>query len=160
MILIGKTGYKSDESCSFYLGWGFVEKMKLGDGRGIVLKSKMKLRPWKNLEKKMKCGPSICGKAHNQIWQRRICGPQAHTQKTCMDFSIHALLWRPNGRHLQRCWSGRLRRPARAYARVNQLCLFSASRPFTTTPASASFFSRLPVIIGVATSRPISAAWL
>lgn len=58
------------------------------------------------------------------------------------------------------CWSGRLRRPARAYARVNQLCLFSASRPFTTTPASASFFSRLPVIIGVATSRPISAAWL
>ena len=55
--------------------------------------------------------------------------------------------WRPNGR-------------PRAYARVNQLCLFSASRPFTTTPASASFFSRLPVIIGVATSRPISAAWL
>lgn len=55
--------------------------------------------------------------------------------------------WRPNGR-------------PRAYARVNQLCLFSASRPFTTIPASASFFSRLPVIMGVATSRPISAAWL
>ena len=31
----------------------------------------MKLRPWKNLERKMKCGPSFCGKAHNQIRQRR-----------------------------------------------------------------------------------------
>ena len=61
---------------------------------------------------------------------------------------------------LDRLTASRIRRPARAYARVNQLCLFSASRPFTTTPASASFFSRLPVIIGVATSRPISAAWL
>ena len=80
--------------------------------------------------------------------------------KSVRDFSTHALsstlvlvglpgrLRRPN------------RRPARAYARVNQLCLFSASRPLTTTPASASFFSRLPVIMGVTTSRPISSAWL
>lgn len=86
-----------------------------------------------------------------------------HTKKTCMDFSIHALLTaiRPSSSTLVGPHSAsRIRRPARAYARVNQLCLFSASRPFTTTPASASFFSRLPVIIGVATSRPISAAWL
>ena len=131
-----------------------------------MLKSKMKLRPWKNLEKKMKCGPSICGMDGIQIWQRRIRGPQAHTRKkTCMDFSIHALLTavRPSSSTLAalgHLTASRIRRPARAYARVNQLCLFSASRPFTTTPASASFFSRLPVIIGVATSRPISAAWL
>ena len=43
----------------------------------------MKLRPWKNLEKKMKCGPSICGIGGIQIWQRRI---QAHTQKNVYGF--------------------------------------------------------------------------
>lgn len=121
----------------------------------------MKLRPWKNLEKKMKCGPSIYGIGGIQIWQRRISRVPLGTQKNVYgflhtrSFSSAAYVarivvlcwWRPNGR-------------PRAYARVNQLCLFSASRPFTTTPASASFFSRLPVIIGVATSRPISAAWL
>ena len=32
--------------------------MKLGDRYGLLLK----------------CGPSICGKAHNQIWQRRKSG--------------------------------------------------------------------------------------
>ena len=72
-----------------------------------------------------------------------------------------AVIFNAAGRAALGCLTAsRIRRPARAYARVNQLCLFSASRPFTTTPASASFFSRLPVIIGVATSRPISAAWL
>lgn len=130
-----------------------------------MLKSKMKLRPWKNLEKKMKCGPSICGIDGIQIWQRRIRGPQAHTQKKRVWISPYTLFRRPSDRHLQRwqpelCWSGTSCPPSPYQARVNQLCLFSASRPFTTTPASASFFSRLPVIIGVATSRPISAAWL
>lgn len=120
----------------------------------------MKLRPWKNLEKKMKCGPSICGMDGIQIWQRRISCVPLGTQKKRVWISPYTLFWQSSGCHLQRCWSGRIRRPARAYARVNQLCLFSASRLFTTTPASASFFSRLPVIIGVATSRPISAAWL
>lgn len=53
----------------------------------------MKLRPWKNLEKKMKCGPSICGMDGIQIRQRRISRVPLGTQKkTCMDFSIHALL--------------------------------------------------------------------
>lgn len=120
----------------------------------------MKLRPWKNLEKKMKCGPSICGMGGIQIWQRR-------TQKNVYGF-LHtrssdghqAVIFNAGRAALGRLTASRIRRPARAYARVNQLCLFSASRPFTTTPASASFFSRLPVIIGVTTSRPISAAWL
>lgn len=130
----------------------------------------MKLRSWKNLEKKMKCGPSIYGMDGIQIWQRRICAVcrKAH-KKTCMDFSIHALLAvirLPSSTLLVGPHWAALRRPGFGVppspyqARVNQLCLFSASRPFTTTPASASFFSRLPVIIGVATSRPISAAWL
>lgn len=130
---------------------------------GFVLKSKMKLRPWKNLEKKMKCGPSICGMGGIQIWQRRI---QAHTQKNVYGFlhtrsSLRRLTSPSSAAYVARIavLVGHFV-PARAYARVNQLCLFSASRPFTTTPASASFFSRLPVIIGVATSRPISAAWL
>ena len=61
----------------------------------------MKLRPWKNLEKKMKCGPSICGMGGIQIWQRRIVGLWPTRKKTCMDFSIHALLFgglrRPQG---------------------------------------------------------------
>lgn len=115
------------------------------------------------LEKKMKCGPSICGMGGIQIWQRRICGPQAHTQKNVYGF-LHTrssgdhqvAIFNAAGRALGRLTASR----PRPQARVNQLCLFSASRPFTTTPASASFFSRLPVIIGVATSRPISAAWL
>lgn len=131
-----------------------------------MLKSKMKLRSWKNLEKKMKCGPSICGMGGIQIWQRRISRVPLGTKKRVW-ISPYTLFRRPSGRHLQRCWSGRTGPPygvpdtaSRPQARVNQLCLFSASRPFTTTPASASFFSRLPVIIGVATSRPISAAWL
>ena len=132
-----------------------------------MLKSKMKLRSWKNLEKKMKCGPSICGIGGIQIWQRRTSSVPLGTQKNVYGF-LHtrssdghqAVIFNAAGWALGRLTASRIRRPARAYARVNQLCLFSASRPFTTTPASASFFSRLPVIIGVATSRPISAAWL
>ena len=142
----------------------------MGDGYGFVLKSKMKLRPWKNLEKKMKCGPSICGMDGIQIWQRRIRAVCRKARKKRVWISPYTLfpstlVAKSNqgcaGRAaLGRLTASRIRRPARAYARVNQLCLFSASRPFTTTPASASFFSRLPVIIGVTTSRPISAAWL
>jgi len=134
----------------------------------------------------MKCGPSICGMDGIQIRQRRVSCVPLGTQKNVYGFlhtrSSLAPKWSPSstllvGPHwaalgrltasrIRRPGFGvpdsasRIRRPARAYARVNQLCLFSASRPFTTTPASASFFSRLPVIIGVATSRPISAAWL
>ena len=46
----------------------------------------MKLRPWKNLEKKMKRGPSICGIAHNQIRQRRISSVPLGTQKNVYGF--------------------------------------------------------------------------
>lgn len=119
----------------------------------------MKLRPWKNLEKKMKCGPSIYGMDDIQIRQRRISCVPLGTQKNVYGF-LHT---RSSDGHQAAVFNaaGRaLRARPRPQARVNQLCLFSASRPFTTTPASASFFSRLPVIIGVATSRPISAAWL
>lgn len=133
-----------------------------------MLKSKMKLRPWKILEKKMKCGPSIDGMDGIQIWQRRSSACPSGHAKNVYGFLHTRSSGRANARPffnagraaLGRLTASRIRRPARAYARVNQLCLFSASRPFTTTPASASFFSRLPVIIGVATSRPISAAWL
>lgn len=104
--------------------------------------------------------PSICGKAHNQIWQCRISRVPLGTQKTCMDFSIHALSLRRRKPPAGVAGRALTRPPSPYQARVNQLCLFSASRPFTTIPASASFFSRLPVIMGVATSRPISAAWL
>ena len=45
----------------------------------------MKLWPWKNLEKKMKCGPSICGMDGIQIRQRRTCVPQG-TQKNVYGF--------------------------------------------------------------------------
>lgn len=129
-----------------------------------MLKSKMKLRSWKNLEKKMKCGPSICGMGGIQIRQCRR--PTRKKRVWIFPYTLFpgaqmVAIFNAAGRAaLGRLTASRILRPARAYARVNQLCLFSASRPFTTTPASASFFSRLPVIIGVATSRPISAAWL
>ena len=43
------------------------------------------------LEKKMKCGPSICGMGGIQIRQRRIRGPQAHTQKKRVWISPYTL---------------------------------------------------------------------
>ena len=46
----------------------------------------MKLRPWKNLEKKMKCGPSIYGMDGIQIWQRRISRVPLGTQKNVYGF--------------------------------------------------------------------------
>ena len=121
----------------------------------------------KNFGKEMKCGPSICGIGGIQIWQRRIPRAVRHAKKRVW-ISPYTLF--PStlvarvvlvGPHWAALWRPGFGVPPSPYqARVNQLCLFSASRPFTTTPASASFFSRLPVIIGVATSRPISAAWL
>lgn len=59
----------------------------------------------------MKCGPSICGMDSIQIWQRRIRGPQAHTQKNVYGFlhtrsfssaayvarKVALCWWQPNG---------------------------------------------------------------
>ena len=79
----------------------------------------MKLRPWKNLEKKMKCGPSICGTGGIQIWQRRSRVPLG-TQKNVYGFLHTRSSGRANARPffnvagraaLGRLTASRIRRP-------------------------------------------------
>lgn len=130
----------------------------------IRAKIKNEIAALENFGKENEMRPFHLWNGDIQIWQRRISCVPLGTQKNVYGF-LHTRS--SDGRQAVIFNAGRTGPPygvpdsvPRPQARVNQLCLFSASRPFTTTPASASFFSRLPVIIGVATSRPISAAWL
>lgn len=109
MILTGKTGYKRATQVALFVWVRFRGENEIE--RWVWIRAEIK-NEIAALEKKMKCGPSICGMGGIQIWQCRICAVCRKAHKKRVWISPYTLFRRPSGRHLQRWphWAA-LRRP-------------------------------------------------